>query len=125
MVTLFVDEAYAFDFLSILEVKANKIHTLDTQKNLSNYINAFNMQFGEKKMAEIRSSPEYAKLYEANSTTFDLVDKAKTDSCKASDVDRANYERCKARKALQDRFFPERSITETKVGYEVYDNGTA
>jgi len=121
MVALFVDEAYAFDFLCILQVKANKIHTPDTLKNFADYMNMFSMQFGEKAMVEILGSSEYKKLYDANNAVFDLVDKAKTNSCKASDVDLGNYERCKARKALQDRFFPGHLITETKTGYEVYD----
>ena len=61
-------------------------------------------QIGLEKWDEIYSSKEYADLVEANRKTFNWVDKAKTDSCKAYDVDRSNYERCKARNVLQMKF---------------------
>ena len=121
MVSLLVDEAYAFDFLCILQVKSDKTNLESAKQTFLDYMKVFTMQFGRDMMNEIIGSEEYARLYATNLHTFDLVDMAKTDSCKASDVDRANYERCKARKALQDKFFPGRQITETKTGEEVYD----
>ena len=77
-------------------------------------------QIGKEKLQEILNSDEYKKVVQTNEETFRWVDKAKTDSCKASDVDKSNYERCKARNALQEKFFPKKKISEVKFGYEAY-----
>ena len=122
MISLPVDEAYAFDFLAILEVKFLQSKNPSMKNKVNEYAGYIEKQIGEPKFYEITASQEWKNLVEANTKTFEWVDKAKTDSCKASDVDRSNYERCKARKALQEKFFPGRPITETKTGYEVYDN---
>ena len=120
MITIFVDEAYAFDFLAILEVKYDFSH----DKNIFNKIvecqQHIRDQIGFGKWEEVYASREYSDLVEANRRTFYWVDKAKTDSCKASDVDRSNYERCKARNVLQMKFF-NTDVSEKKFGYEKYD----
>ena len=129
MLTILVDEAYAFDFLAILEVKYwNSIATKnksteDIRNKMHECANHIKKQISEQKFFEITESDEYLNLLEANRKTFEWVDKAKTDSCKASDVDRSNYERCKARNALQEKFFPDRLISEVKFGYnEAYEH---
>ena len=119
MVSILVDEAYAFDYLAILLIKydfsKNKL-ILTKAEECTEHIQS---QIGKKKMEEILSSDEFKKLLDANKETFAWVDKAKTDSCKASDVDKSNYERCKARNALQEKFFSNK-ISEVKFGYEIY-----
>ena len=120
MIKIIVDEAYAFDFLAILYVKYefSKNEKILTQiEELESFIEK---QIGKEKFYDIISSAEYGNVMKANKETFDWVDKAKTDSCKASDVDRSNYERCKARNALQEKFFPKKEISEVKFGYEAY-----
>ena len=120
MITLIVDESYAFDFLSILEVKYEykklpqlagsilqcKAHLKEQLKDLFDVI----MQ-----------SNEYKNLYEANKNTFKVVDLAKTDDVKASDVDYSNLLRCQARNQLQEKFFSSKN-SEVKFGYERYNN---
>lgn len=119
MVSILVDEAYAFDYLAILLIKydfsKNEL-ILTKAEECTEHIQS---QIGKKKMEEILSSDEFKKLLDANKETFAWVDKAKTDSCKASDVDKSNYERCKARNALQEKFFSNK-ISEVKFGYERY-----
>ncbi len=121
MVTILVDEAYAFDYLAILLIK------YDFSKNESILTKAeectehIQSQIGKKKMDKILASEEFEKVMNANKETFAWVDKAKTDSCKASDVDKSNYVRCQARNALQEKFFPTKKISEVKFGYQTYD----
>ena len=120
MLTILVDEAYAFDYLAILLIKydfsKNELILTKAEECMAH----IKSQIGKKKMEEILSSDEFKKLLDANKKTFEWVDKAKTDSCKASDVDKSNYERCKARNALQEKFFTNK-ISEVKFGYQAYD----
>ena len=119
MVTILVDEAYAFDYLAILEIKyeySKKQSILDKVLECRKHIED---QLGSSFFKEIVSSSEYQEVIKANKETFAWVDKAKTDSCKASDVDKSNYERCKARNALQEKFFSNK-ISEVKFGYDRY-----
>lgn len=118
MIYMIVDEAYAFDFLSILDVRVDEIRTSECSNAFLGCYETLKAQIDS--IERILSSKEYSELKEANRAVFHLVDKAKRDEVKASDVDRGNYERCKKRKALQERFFGGRT-TEVNVGYEVYD----
>jgi len=115
MIKLLVDEAYAFDYYSIFELKTTK------NQNLVDSMNQIKIdlisQIGEEKFKEIINSEEYRKLYDANSETFDAVDKAKTDEVLASHVDKCNYLRMLAKKDLQNKFFTNK-LTEFKIGYE-------
>ncbi len=117
MINLLVDEAYAFDFLAILEVKYKVSKNADVLFRSEQCYSHLERQLGKEKMEEVYFSDEYKKLVEANERTFEWVDKAKSDSCNASDVDRANYERCKCRNAIQDKFF-KTPVSEVKFGYK-------
>lgn len=68
---------------------------------------------------EVVKSDEYRKLKYANRETFRLVDLAKEDKVKASDVDYSNLVRCRARCELQEKFFG-CGTSEIKFGYEKY-----
>lgn len=112
MVTLKVDEAYAFDYLSILEVKKNlkpsieKLNSfLDCKKFLSEQIPNFN---------EVYTSVEYNNLYTINKKTFYLVDLARKNSpeVSAKDVDDANMERFYRKQDLQKAFFTTELVEE-------------
>lgn len=117
MINLKVDEAYAFDYLSILEIKkdisqeSNNIwlFCIENLKNELGYI--FN---------DIIASSEYQNMIIANRETFKMVDLAKENKCSARDVDICNYNRYKAKTALQKKYF-NTDVTETKVGYEKYE----
>ena len=55
-------------------------------------------------------------MVEVNAYTFDMVDKAKSNLVKASEVDNCSYLRKLAKDALQLKFFNSKNL-ETKVGY--------
>lgn len=113
-----VDIGYAFDFLSIYEVKSVK---LPNKKNLDNYVSCLfclASQLGEDTITEIIVSKEYKDLFNTNKELFELVDLAKTDKVKASEVDAGVYKRFLAKRALQEKFFPDAEKIEQKFGYE-------
>jgi hypothetical protein len=113
MINLLVDEAYAFDYLSILEIKANKN---GDKKNYNLCKEHLTAQIGLYEFLEITSSEEYRDLLEANSHTFDLVDAVKSNECLGKEVDKSNYARFLKKQALQKKFFG--SIgQEVKIGY--------
>tara|TARA_Y100000114_G_scaffold157281_1_gene188817 strand:+ start:19182 stop:19535 length:354 start_codon:yes stop_codon:yes gene_type:complete len=116
MISLIVDESYAYDYLSILKVKAFK---KDSEETISNFMDCsyiIKMQVGSKLHSEILSSKEYEDLLNINKETFDAVDKAKKDKVKASYVDELNYERFLCKSKLQKKFF-KLEQTENKIGY--------
>jgi hypothetical protein len=118
MIKITVDEAYAFDYFSILEIKKKN------GSNISNIIeiieNDLVSQIGLEKFRSIKESSEYKKLYISNQETFEAVDKAKNDYVKASYVDKCNYKRMICKKELQEKFFGQ-NLTEQKMGYEKLD----
>jgi len=121
MINIEVDESYAFDYLSILQIKSE----LDLQNTvkLDNYINclkALRNQLDENLFLSIIGSQEYKACHTANLETFKAVDQAKDDSVPASFVDRANYKRHIAKQGLQKKFFNS-DLTEIKIGYEKYE----
>lgn len=120
MISLLVDESYAFDFLSILEVKYEYKRLDSIEQSISQCKSHIAQQLGPL-FDIIINSPEYKALRDANRNTFKVVDLAKIDHVKASDVDYSNLLRCKARDALQNKFFTTKN-TEIKFGYERYKN---
>ena len=115
MVNLLVDEAFAFDYIAILKLKADKGY-IDKESIEKNF-NHLRDQIGESLFDKIIDSKEFKKLYDANSVTFDAVDAAKEDKLLASEVDKTNYFRMLAKTALQKQFF-ETELQEVKIGYE-------
>lgn len=104
MINLLVDEAYAFDYLSILEVK-NSLHPSDTKNktflecinHLKNQLNNFHI---------IYESLEYQKLLEINKITFELIDKLRAGLLvTAKEIDDANMYRFYRKQDLQNKFF--------------------
>ena len=111
MIKISLDEAYAFDYLSILSIKEDQGVVDSLTPNLCK--GEIMEGIGVSKYASIINSPEYKILYEANLKTFAAVDKAKEDKVTASYVDNCNYERYLAKRALQKKFF-EASLSERK-----------
>ena len=107
MINIKVSEAYAFDYLAILQIKCE----IDPKKNFGNFAACVTNMIDEIDV-------EYKKLYEVNKKTFEAVDDAKEDGVKASYVDKCNYERYLAKIALQEKFFPEEDLKENKIGYK-------
>jgi hypothetical protein len=115
MIKITVDEAYAFDYFSILELKKENGSNIDDviltiKKDIIS-------QVGLELYESIIKSKEYKDLYLANKLTFDAVDKAKTDDVLASYVDKCNYLRMENKKNLQNKFFSGK-LSEVKIGYE-------
>lgn len=117
MILLQVDEAYAFDYLSILEVKKQKSSSaIETWSKC--YIH-LQTQFDSEKWFFMVNSEEYKNMIEANKLTFDAVDKAKNNEVTAQYVDHCNYQRHAAKQNFQKRFFNS-NLSELKIGYEKY-----
>jgi hypothetical protein len=103
MINLLVDEAYAFDYLSILHVKKNI--NPESQLNWENCFSYIREQIGDRKMSEIIHSKEYQNMIEANQITFDAVEKARYGSITAKEVDDANMLRYNRKCELQKKYF--------------------
>jgi len=116
MITLKVDEAYAFDYLSILEIKKEKTKDLSKwQECIYHLESQFDLDFFQKMI----SSKEYQDMVKANKLTFEAVDKAKTNEVTAKEVDYCNFQRYTAKENFQRKFFGS-DLSEKKVGYEKY-----
>jgi hypothetical protein len=117
MINILVDEAYAFDYLSILEVKKQKSSSA-TEAWSKCYIN-LQIQFDSEKWFSMINSQEYKNMITANELTFNAVDKAKNNEVTAQHVDYCNYQRHIAKQKFQEKFFM-CDLSELKIGYEKY-----
>jgi nitrogenase subunit NifH len=119
MINISLDEGYVFDILAILNVKISETSGQTKDKIIANFQNTSQQikdQIGESLFNTIICSDEYKELYNANKIVFELVDKAKTDSVKASEVDIQNYERYLKKTRLQNKFFNS-EVQEIKINY--------
>jgi|688.fasta_scaffold00448_18 hypothetical protein len=112
MVTLLVDEGYAFDYLSILDVK--KSIRPEIENNWYLCFSFLERQIGKSKMQEIINSLEYTDMIKANKMTFEAVNKAKENLISAKEVDDFNLLRYRKKIALQEKFFINK-ISEIKI----------
>lgn len=103
MINLQVDECFAFDYLSILEIKNS--FSKNHKESYLNCCNNLKQQLGDK-FSIIINSKEYKNLLFANNKTFDAVEKARYGGdITAKEVDDCNMERYHAKVALQKEFF--------------------
>ena len=115
---ILADSAYCFDFLSILDVKKTKNpQNYDNYTNFSTQLRLLEDFIGKDKLDYVMGSKEYTELFLINFRLYDLVDLAKKDIVKASEVDAVVYERFVAKGLLQKRFFPQEIQIEKKIGY--------
>lgn len=123
MVTISVDEGYAFDILSIFQVK---IHNCTDPVKLETSKRGFSMlyeelkaQLGQDKLSEIINSKEYDDLYTENQTTFVLVDaiRSSNEVSIGKDIDNTNLARFDCKRRLQSKFFNSQMV-ETKTKHE-------
>lgn len=111
MIQLPVSEAVAFDFYAIAFIKYERGFGFDEVERIRESISTqISIPF-----FDIIGSVEFRNLWRSNSTVFDLVEKARLDHCKASDVDKANHQRFLAKKALQEKFWPNNDLMEKKT----------
>lgn len=116
MIEILVDEAYAFDYLAILNVKSLKFPTEKNIRNLQDCFNHISNQVGHDDMNRMINSDEYRNLITINTKTFDLIDWLRDgEQISAKTIDDANMERYYKKKAFQERFFPNSLLTEAKI----------
>lgn len=122
MINLLVDEAYAFDYLSILLIKSEKNNFLGQSfNNWKKCYDYLKTQINNDDLWNtIISSQEFKNMKTANLKTFDAVDKAKTNDVTAKDVDFCNYQRHIAKEKFQKTFF-NKQLSEQKIGYDKYN----
>jgi len=112
MINICVDEGYAFDFLSILEIKKNRSNqAMQSWHNCFNYLKA---QLPSYLFVLIINSQEYRNMVAINQKIFDAVEKAKYGEITAKEVDSVNMERYYAKIDLQNKYFLNK-ITEQKT----------
>lgn len=112
MIELKVDEAYAFDYLSILQIKHEQFGS-------NEFLSCFEQivkQVGIELVRKIVSSPEYGRVINANRKVFDIIEEMRQTNytIDARMVDRMNTERYEAKKQLQKVFFGN-EVTEFKT----------
>ncbi len=119
MITVSVDEAVAFDMLTILFVKkdfcsdANKRDSIKKQiKKLEKEIIA---SIGNQKFQSILLSKEYNDLYESNVDVFEGVERARSDEISAKELDTLNQKRTTAKRNFQGFHFG-KEMVEVKLG---------
>lgn len=112
MINLEVDEAYAFDYLSILQLK----HEHSGNAGFVRCYETLVKQLGVELMHKIVSSPEYGRVLDANRKVFWIIEEMRETSftIDARLVDRMNTERFNAKKQLQKVFF-NNEVTEFKT----------
>lgn len=113
-VSLPVDIAYAFDYLSILEVKVKHIGGDKISNNFTIVEESLIAQLGKFQYFEIKNSEEYKNLFDINQMVFRAVDKAKLNEVSAKYVDSLNVERYNIKRKLQKKFFPKFQFSEVK-----------
>jgi hypothetical protein len=123
MVTISVDEGYAFDILSIFEVKIAQCVDLSKKQRSEHGYNVLYtelvQQIGIDHVHEILNSTEYYQLLNENEKTFQLVDiiRASNETSIGKNIDQTNLSRFEAKCKLQSKFF-NTSMVETKTQYD-------
>jgi hypothetical protein len=118
MINIPVDEAYAFDMLSILEIKASEDPSL--KDNMIRFAESLVDELSFFKFSDIGLSKEYKDLKDANHCIFQRINEMKKREATGEDaiyIDSMNYQRFLAKKELQKKFFPESALSEQKLGY--------
>lgn len=104
MITIKVDEGYAYDYLAILDVKRQK-GVSNSEKNFKISFDHIQDQVGASLHSQVYSSDEYLKLTAVNRETFEAVEKARYGFISAKEVDELNMKRYYSKVALQKKFF--------------------
>jgi hypothetical protein len=116
MISLLVDEAYAIDYLSILDVKYNKTKDIESYKLAGRIAKFLEAQLGYDKVKEIYNSEEWKTLKELNSKIFDAIEDLRNGlDVTAKSIDLLNLERHVTKQQLQQKYF-NNELTEKKIG---------
>ena len=118
-----IHAAYVFDMLAIFGIKMVKTSGelyIQSSKNYSDLKAYLCERLGNEEYSQIVRSDAYAKLYQANIEVFNRIDEIKVRGEQLGDatyIDQKNYDRYLAKKALQEKFFPDSVFNEQKIGY--------
>lgn len=127
MIKIGVDEGYAYDMLSIQQVKHEKSASAKTEETMVQLGDDIIATAGGSSHFDILLSKEYQDLIDTNRKLFELIDELNKHSadcsCYGCQVNRLNYVRFLCKRALQAKFFPENAPTEQKLGYRQDENG--
>lgn len=116
MVKLYVDDSYAFEYYCILLVKKHFNPSDAISQQIETCRSGLVAQLGKDNFERIVKSAEFAEMFIVNCDTFRVVDLAKQDKLKASEVDAMTYKRKLAKDALQKAHFADKNL-EIKIGY--------
>lgn len=113
MISVWVDEAYCFDMLSILELKMG--NSDQDMLNYTQFLQNMVDQLGADLTRDIILSDEYRYLLGANQRVFDLIEQIMLGSdMSALTVHEANMERFVGKQKLQQAHF-NRALLERKT----------
>ena len=121
MINIHIDEAVAYDMLSILSVKNKHISSKESSIAFEGMWMDIFIEVGAVIHQQVMGSDEYKKLASTNQRIFSRLNDIKLREPHAADalfIDDSNYRRYLAKRALQERFFPTVPLTERKIGYE-------
>jgi hypothetical protein len=119
MIKIPVDEAYALDYLSILQVKSERLGLKNLTVNRDHWrvLGSIIEQLDSDRSREIFSSSEYNLLYKTNQLLFDTIGTLREKGgVTAEEIDKLNLKRFECKQELQRKFFPEKPLAETKIG---------
>lgn len=113
MISLLVDEAYAFDYLSILYIKKERnIYNYNEWKNCEQFLKS---QYDDNTWNTIINSEEFKNLIRVNNELFDSVEQAKNNNISAKALNDKNIERFSYKQIFQKNLFPYNSLIEIKT----------
>lgn len=115
MLLISVDEAYAFDYLSILYVKKSINISSDIYETYDECEKFLKNQLGEKKWNSIINSEEYLNLIKTNQDLFQAVEDARYGKISSKELDDKNMHRYYAKQKFQKSHFPDRNLKEIKT----------
>lgn len=120
MINLKVQDVFAFDYLSILEIKYEKSQTQEAFRSYEMCSIELELEYAKRYNASfygnILKSEEYQNLKNANLKVFETIDAVHNGlEMTALELDQCNYLRFIAKKKLQEKFFIE-PFTEIKIG---------
>ncbi len=116
MITISIDEAAAYDLLSILSVKSDARPSV--RPDWDRLATEITQQVPAAKHAEIMERA-YPILWATNSALFHRINDLKESDqpIDAREIDALNHRRYEIKQQLQKQWFPDVPLAEVKIGY--------
>ncbi len=124
MIKISLDESYAYDMLAIAGIKSDKNmnrRNKQADENYSRLCDEIEDQVGHGKHLGVICSKEFGHLSTVNEEMYNRIDEMKARGEQLGDatyIDSRVFARYQAKKALQDKWFPDSPLTEQKFGYD-------